>query len=69
MEKEYRKLSQYYLKEKLMFHFIHPNRKLYNKGTMEEERKVLFEMLQVLCEEYKNVNQYMQVMIRRWAIK
>lgn len=26
-----------------MFHFIHPNRKLYNKGTMEEERKVLFE--------------------------
>jgi hypothetical protein len=41
-----------------MFHFIHPNRKLYNKGTMKEERKVLFEMLQVLCEEYKNVNQY-----------
>ena len=29
-----------------------------SKGTMEEERKVLFEMLQVLCEEYKNVNQY-----------
>lgn len=41
-----------------MFHFIQPNRKLCNKGTMKEERKVLFEMLQVLCEEYKNVNQY-----------
>lgn len=58
MEKEHRKLSKYYLKEKLMFHFIHPNRKLYNMRTMKEERKVLFEMLQVLCEEYKNVNQY-----------
>lgn len=27
-------------------------------GTMEEERKVLFEMLLVLCEEYKKFNQY-----------
>ena len=42
MEKEYRKLSKYYPKEKLMFHFIHHNRKLYNVGTMKEERKVLF---------------------------
>lgn len=58
MEKKHRKQSKYYPKEKLMFHFIHPNRKLYNMGTMEEERKVLFEMLLVLCEEYKKVNQY-----------
>lgn len=35
MEKEYRKLSKYYPKEKLMFHFIHHNRKLYNVGTMK----------------------------------
>ena len=42
-----------------MFHFIHPNRKLYNMGTIEEERKVLFEMLLVLFEEYNRVNQYM----------
>ena len=49
----------YYPKEKPMFHFIHPNRKLYNMGTIEEERKVLFEMLLVLCEEYNRVNQYM----------
>ena len=32
MEKEYRKLSKYYPKEKLMFHFIHHNRKQYNVG-------------------------------------
>lgn len=57
-EKEHRKLSKYYPEEKLMFHFIHPNRKLYNVGTMKEERKVLFEKLPALCEEYKRVNQY-----------
>ena len=59
MEKEHRKLSQYYPKEKLMFHFIHNNRKLYNVGTMKEERNVLFEKLLALCEEYNRVNQYM----------
>lgn len=53
MEKEYRKLSKYYPKEKLMFHFIHHNRKLYNVGTMKEERKVLFEKLLVLCEKLR----------------
>lgn len=57
MEKEYRKLSKYYPKEKLMFHFIHHNRKLYNVGTMKEERKVLFEKLLVLCEKYKRIHQ------------
>ena len=56
MEKEYRKLSKYYPKEKLMFHFIHHNRKLYNVGTMKEERKVLFEKLLVLCEKYKRIH-------------
>ena len=58
MKKEYRKLSKYYPKEKLMFHFIHLNRKLYNMGTMKEERKVLFEKLPALCEEYKRVHLY-----------
>lgn len=69
MEKEHRKLSKYYLKEKFMFHFIHPNRKLYNMRTMKEECKVLFEKLLVLCEEYKKINQYVLVMIRRWVIE
>lgn len=58
MEKEHHKLSRYYPKEKLMFHFIHPNRKFYDVGTMKEERKVLFERLLALCEKYKRVNQY-----------
>lgn len=58
IEREHRKLSKYYPKEKLMFHFIYPNRKLHNMGTMKEERKVLFEKLLALCEEYKRVNPY-----------
>lgn len=39
MEKEHRKPSKYYPKEKLMFHFIHHNKKLYNAGTMKVERR------------------------------
>ena len=50
MEKEHRKLSQYYPKEKLMFHFIHPNRKLYNVGTMKEERNTRVRFKKVLVK-------------------
>lgn len=41
MEYEHRKPSKYYPEEKPKFHFIHHNKKLYNAGTMKEERKVL----------------------------
>lgn len=58
MEKEHRNYPSINSEEKLLFHFIHHNRKLYNVGTMKEECKVLFEKLQVLCEAYKKVNQY-----------
>ena len=58
MEKGHRKLSKYYPKEKLMFHFIHHNKKLYNAETMKVERVETFEKLLTLCEEYKRVNQY-----------
>lgn len=58
IEKEHRKPSKYYPKEKLMFHFIHHNNKLYNAGTMKVERMETFEKLLALCEEYKRVNQY-----------
>lgn len=58
MEKNHRKPSKYYLVKKLKFYFIHPNRKLYNWGTMKEECKVLFEKLIALREKYKSVNQY-----------
>ena len=58
MVKEHRKPSKYYPEEKLMFHFVHHNKKLYNSEMMKEERKVLFEKLLALCEEYKRKNQY-----------
>ena len=58
IEKNHRKPSKYYLEEKLMFHFIHHNKKLYNAGSMKLERKELFEKLLALCEEYKRKNQY-----------
>ena len=58
MVKEHRKPSKYYPEEKLMFHFIHHNKKLYNAGTMKVERKELFEKLLELCEEYRHINQY-----------
>lgn len=48
----------YTKEEKLKFHFIHHNKKLYNAGVMKEERKVLFEKLLALCEKYKRLNQY-----------
>lgn len=56
--KEHRKLSKYNPQEKLMLHFIHHNKKLYNASSMKPERKKLFEKLLALCEEYKKVNQY-----------
>lgn len=59
MEKNHRKPSKYYPEEKLMFHFIHHNKKLYNAGSMKSERIEAFEKLHALCEEYKRVNQYM----------
>ena len=33
MVKEHRKQSKYYPKEKLMLHFLHHNKKLYNAGS------------------------------------
>lgn len=58
MEREHRKPSKYYPEEKLMFHFIHHNKKLYNAGTLTAERIEAFEKLLRLCEEYRRVNQY-----------
>ena len=57
MEREHRKPSKYYPEEKLMFHFIHHNKKLYNAGGLKAERLEKFERLLTLCEEYKRVNQ------------
>ena len=58
MEREHRKPSKYYPEEKLMFHFIHHNKKLYNAGSLKAERVEAFEKLLRFCEEYKRVNQY-----------
>ena len=58
MEKNHRKPSKYYPEEKLMFHFIHHNKKLYNAGALKIERVEKFERLLALCERYKRVNQY-----------
>ena len=58
MQKVHRKPSKYYPDEKLMFHFIHHNKKLYNAGTMKAERVEAFERLLALCEEYKRKNQW-----------
>ena len=57
-ERKHRKPSKYYLEEKLMFHFIYHNKKLYNTGSMKPKRKELLEKLLALCEEYKRKNQY-----------
>ena len=58
MGREHRKPSKYYPEEKLMFHFIHHNKKLYNGGLLKTERVEAFERLLALCERYKRVNQY-----------
>ena len=58
MEHEHRKPSKYYPEEKLKFHFIHHNKKLYNAGVMKAERVEDFERLLTLCEEFKRINQY-----------
>jgi hypothetical protein len=58
MVKNHRKPSKYYPEEKLKFHFIHHNKKLYNARTLKAERVEAFEKLLALCEEYKRVNQY-----------
>lgn len=58
MEREHRKPSKYYPEEKLMFHFIHHNKKLYNAGSLKAERIEAFERLLAKCEEYKRVNQW-----------
>lgn len=39
MERKHRKPSEYYLEEKLLFHFIHYNKKLYNAGSSKPEHK------------------------------
>lgn len=58
MVKEHRKPSKYYLEEKLMFHFIHHNKKLYNAGALKPERAEKFAKLLEITEQYKHVNQY-----------
>ena len=58
MVKEHRKPSKYYPEEKLMFHFIHHNKKLYNAGALKPERVEMFDKLLALCEEFKRINQY-----------
>ena len=45
IKKEHRKPSKYYSEEKLMFHFIHHNKKLYNVSVMKAEKKEQFEKL------------------------
>ena len=58
MEKEHRKPSKYYPEEKLMFHFIHHNKKLYNTGAMKGDRVEASERLLALCERYRRKNQW-----------
>ena len=58
MEREHRKPSKYYPEEKLMFHFIHHNKKLYNAGDLKADRLEKFEKLLAKVEEYRRVNQY-----------
>ena len=58
MEREHRKPSKYYPEEKLKFHFIHHNKKLYNNGTLKSERGEMFKQLLEMCERYKHKNQY-----------
>lgn len=58
MELEHRKPSKYYPEEKLMFHFIHHNKKLYNAGGLKADRLEKFEKLLALCEEYRRVNKW-----------
>lgn len=58
MVENHRKPSKYYPEEKLMFHFIHHNKKLYNAGEMKTERKEMFEKLLAICVEYRRINQY-----------
>ena len=54
-KKDHSKLSKYYLEEKLMFHFIHHNKKLYNGGFLNVESVEAFERLLTLYKEYKSV--------------
>lgn len=58
IEREHRKPSNYYPEEKLKFHFIHHNKKLYNNGTLKAERVEKFKRLLEMCEKYRRVNQY-----------
>lgn len=58
IEENHRKPSKYYPEEKLKFHFIHHNKKLYNAGTLKAERIPMFEKLLELCQQYRHVNQY-----------
>ena len=52
MEHEHCKPSKYYPKEKMKFHFILHNKKLYNAGSMKTKRIEAFEQLLAKCEEY-----------------
>ena len=58
MALEHRKPSKYYPEEKLKFHFIHHNKKLYNNGTLKTERVELFKKVLDLCKRYRRKNQW-----------
>lgn len=58
MEREHRKPSKYYPKEKLMFHFLKRGRKLINANELQEPRLSKFKELLNLSEQYRRKNQY-----------
>lgn len=58
IEREHRKPSKYYPEEKLMFHFIHHNKKLYNAGDLKADRLEKFEKLLERGEELRRMNQW-----------
>lgn len=53
-----RRPSKYVPEERNSWNWLRHNQKMYNNGAMKPERKVMFEKLLALCEEYKRVNQY-----------
>lgn len=54
----HRKPSKYYPEERLLFHFIHHNKKLLNARALKAERLERFEGLLALCDQYRRKNQY-----------
>lgn len=59
MEKNKRNPSRYDDNERGLYcNWIKHNKKLMKAGKLKPNRVALFEKLQVLCEQYKRVNQY-----------